>query len=88
MLNFLYNVSKNIEENIYLKWRYKNGQEDFRTELLQSMTKDIKELKINQEKLIREVEEIIERFDDIEEKINRTLTGAKKLTYHFFEEKI
>lgn len=31
MLNFLYNVSKNIEENIYLKWRYKNGQGDFRT---------------------------------------------------------
>jgi len=57
-------------------------------ELLQSMTKEIKELKINQEKLIREVEEIIERFDDIEEKINRTLTGVKKLTYHFFEEKI
>lgn len=57
-------------------------------ELLQSMTKDIKELKINQEKLIREVEEIIERFDDIEAKINRTLIGVKKLTYHFFAEKI
>ncbi|MGM9977550.1 MAG: hypothetical protein ACI33J_02010 [Clostridium sp.] len=57
-------------------------------ELLQSITKDIKELKINQEKLIREVKEINERFDNIEEKINRTLIGAKKLTYHFFEEKI
>lgn len=57
-------------------------------EVLQIIAADIKDLKIGQEKLIRDFKEINERIDNIEEKIDRTLTGVKKLTSYYIGEKI
>ena len=57
-------------------------------EVLQIIAADIKDLKIGQEKLIRDFKEINERIDNIEEKIYRTLTGVKKLTSYYIGEKI
>ncbi|MDY4543769.1 MAG: hypothetical protein SPE00_00385 [Bacilli bacterium] len=57
-------------------------------EVLQIIAADIKDLKIGQEKLIRDFKEINERIDNVEEKIDRTLTGVKKLTSYYIGEKI